>query len=73
MNAVRRKPRLTARRRRGLELLLDDIQDVVSIRYTGRTRTANLHVRLKPAERRQVREAMDFLAQLAAWHRNKGL
>lgn len=66
------KPRLTARRRRGLELLLDDIDDVVGIRYVGRVRSANLHVRLTPEERAKVREAVAFLQRLAEWHRNRG-
>lgn len=70
--ATTTKPRLTARRRAGLQLLLDDIDDVVGVRYTGRTRSANLHVRLTPAERARVREAVTFLRRLAEWHRNKG-
>ena len=70
MSATHR-PRLTARRRRGLELLLDDIADATDGRYAKRIK-ANNHVRLDFNERAQVRDALAYLRELVHWHQAKG-
>lgn len=71
MSAASRKPRLTARRRRGLQLLLDDLRDAAEARYAKRL-PRNLHIRLDHRERALVREALSFVRELCAWHDAKG-